>query len=89
MPAAGFGPGPGNGKQYPGNLTLYVTITCMVAAMGGLIFGYDIGISGKIITTQNPPSLPNFSQSHVFLINSIIPILFHHHVCVCLFLQVG
>lgn len=35
-----------NGKEYPGNLTLYVTITCIVAAMGGLIFGYDIGISG-------------------------------------------
>ncbi|VFQ89553.1 unnamed protein product [Cuscuta campestris] len=37
-----------NGKAYPGNLTLYVTITCIVAAMGGLIFGYDIGISGGV-----------------------------------------
>lgn len=36
----------GTGKAYPGNLTLYVTVTCIVAAMGGLIFGYDIGISG-------------------------------------------
>lgn len=44
---AGGGPiTPGNGKAYPGNLTLYVTVTCIVAAMGGLIFGYDIGISG-------------------------------------------
>lgn len=48
MAGGGFGPGPGNGKEYPGNLTLYVTITCIVAAMGGLIFGYDIGISGII-----------------------------------------
>lgn len=47
MPAAG-GIGPGNGKEYPGNLTPFVTITCIVAAMGGLIFGYDIGISGNI-----------------------------------------
>lgn len=48
MAGGGFGPGPGNGKEYPGNLNLYVTITCIVAAMGGLIFGYDIGISGII-----------------------------------------
>lgn len=38
----------GNGKEYPGKLTLYVTFTCIVAAMGGLIFGYDIGISGLV-----------------------------------------
>lgn len=42
----GISHGENNGKEYPGNLTLYVTITCIVAAMGGLIFGYDIGISG-------------------------------------------
>ncbi|CAL5393964.1 unnamed protein product [Camellia sinensis] len=32
-------------KDYPGKLTWYVFVTCIVAAMGGLIFGYDIGIS--------------------------------------------
>ncbi|KAL6990942.1 hypothetical protein U1Q18_009063 [Sarracenia purpurea var. burkii] len=53
MPAAGFVPGPGNGKEYPGNLTLYVTVTCMVAAMGGLIFGYDIGISGGVTSMDS------------------------------------
>ena len=47
MPAVG-GIGPGSGKEYPGNLTPFVTVTCIVAAMGGLIFGYDIGISGNI-----------------------------------------
>ncbi|KAK2977105.1 hypothetical protein RJ640_017629 [Escallonia rubra] len=46
--AGGGGIGAGNGKEYPGNLTLYVTLTCIVAAMGGLIFGYDIGISGGV-----------------------------------------
>ena len=40
-------PSPGGDRAYPGNLTLYVTFTCIVAAMGGLIFGYDIGISGN------------------------------------------
>ncbi|KAF1861733.1 hypothetical protein Lal_00026162 [Lupinus albus] len=57
MPGVG-GISVGNGsKEYPGNLTPFVTITCIVAAMGGLIFGYDIGISGiyyiHIITNTN------------------------------------
>ena len=38
----------GAAKQYPGKLTWYVKITCIVAALGGLIFGYDLGISGKL-----------------------------------------
>ena len=52
MPAVG-GIGPGSGKEYPGNLTPFVTITCIIAAMGGLIFGYDIGISGNISKIKN------------------------------------
>ena len=47
MPAVGIAPTGAPDKAYPGNLTPYVTITCIVAAMGGLIFGYDIGISGN------------------------------------------
>ncbi|XP_057977055.1 sugar carrier protein C-like [Malania oleifera] len=35
-------------KEYPGNLTFYVLVTCIVAAFGGLIFGYDLGISGGV-----------------------------------------
>lgn len=33
-------------RQYEGRVTAFVIITCLVAAMGGLIFGYDLGISG-------------------------------------------
>ncbi|CAN6310421.1 unnamed protein product [Urochloa humidicola] len=40
--------GAGQGKEYPGGLTLYVFLTCAVAATGGLIVGYDIGISGGV-----------------------------------------
>jgi len=36
----------GGGKDYPGKLTMFVLFACIVAATGGLIFGYDIGISG-------------------------------------------
>lgn len=34
------------GQEYSGKMTLFVFLTCLVAATGGLIFGYDIGISG-------------------------------------------
>lgn len=39
----------GDVKQYKGEMTMFVLTTCMVAATGGLIFGYDIGISGDHI----------------------------------------
>jgi MFS transporter, SP family, sugar:H+ symporter len=35
------------GKEYPGKMTVFVFLACLVASSGGLIFGYDIGISGK------------------------------------------
>ncbi|KAL5579301.1 hypothetical protein UlMin_011743 [Ulmus minor] len=52
MPAVGVPVG-STGKAYPGNLTPYVTVTCIVAAMGGLIFGYDIGISGGVTSMDS------------------------------------
>ena len=33
--------------EYEGHFTGYVLLTCVVGAFGGLIFGYDIGISGN------------------------------------------
>ncbi|MCL7047006.1 hypothetical protein MKW94_022006 [Papaver nudicaule] len=48
----------GTGKEYPGKITLYVFLTCIVAACGGLIFGYDIGISGGV--TAMTPFLQKF-----------------------------
>lgn len=36
----------GGGQNYNGGVTVFVVLTCIVAAMGGLIFGYDLGISG-------------------------------------------
>lgn len=32
--------------EYKGRVTGYVIITCLVGAVGGSLFGYDIGISG-------------------------------------------
>lgn len=33
-------------EQYRGKVTGYVIVTCLVGAIGGSLFGYDIGISG-------------------------------------------
>ncbi|KAL5721867.1 Sugar transport protein 5 [Ranunculus cassubicifolius] len=44
-----------------GKLTLSVIITCAVAATCGLIFGYDIGISGGVTTME--PFLKKFFPS--------------------------
>ncbi|KAH8493592.1 hypothetical protein Peur_061592 [Populus x canadensis] len=60
MPAVGITVGD-NKREYPGNLTPFVTVTCVVAAMGGLIFGYDIGISGGV--TSMPSFLRKFFPS--------------------------
>ncbi|KAK6128471.1 hypothetical protein DH2020_037785 [Rehmannia glutinosa] len=44
--------------SYPGKLTSYVVLTMMVGAAGGLIFGYDLGISGGV--TSMAPFLEKF-----------------------------
>ncbi|KAK3142444.1 hypothetical protein QOZ80_4BG0346510 [Eleusine coracana subsp. coracana] len=44
--------------NYGGGLTLSVFMSCLVAASGGLIFGYDIGISGGV--SQMEPFLKRF-----------------------------
>ncbi|KAF9625272.1 hypothetical protein IFM89_020858 [Coptis chinensis] len=44
-----------------GRITSSVIITCIVAASGGLIFGYDIGISGGVTTME--PFLRKFFPS--------------------------
>ncbi|KAI3718812.1 hypothetical protein L6452_19696 [Arctium lappa] len=61
MAGGGIPTSPGANRAYPGNLTPYVTVTCIVAAMGGLIFGYDIGISGGV--TSMDPFLEKFFPS--------------------------
>ncbi|PWA67298.1 major facilitator, sugar transporter-like, Major facilitator superfamily domain protein [Artemisia annua] len=48
----------GNGKEYPGKLTWFVIFTCAMAGCGGLMFGYDIGISGGV--TAMSPFLKEF-----------------------------
>jgi hypothetical protein len=37
----------GREAQYEGRVTAHVVWACIVAASGGLLFGYDTGISGS------------------------------------------
>jgi MFS transporter, SP family, sugar:H+ symporter len=37
----------GQDRRYGGRITAFVVLSCMTAGMGGVIFGYDIGIAGK------------------------------------------
>ncbi|GAA0159997.1 secondary carrier transporter [Lithospermum erythrorhizon] len=49
---------PSSSRDYNGRLTLFVGLSCLIAAVGGVIFGYDIGISGGV--TSMEPFLVKF-----------------------------
>ncbi|KAF9623998.1 hypothetical protein IFM89_007696 [Coptis chinensis] len=42
----------GEVKDYGGKMTVFVLMTCLIAATGGLIFGYDLGISGGVTSME-------------------------------------
>jgi hypothetical protein len=50
-------------SKYPGKLTFRVIITCVMAASGGLIFGYDHGVSGNSFIH----SFPSFFYVKVYI----------------------
>ncbi|XP_028804682.1 sugar transport protein 5 [Neltuma alba] len=58
MAVGGFAVDAPSNAAGDGRITLSVVITCIVAASSGLIFGYDIGISGGVTTM--PPFLKKF-----------------------------
>ncbi|XP_027338194.1 sugar carrier protein C-like [Abrus precatorius] len=60
--------GSAGGKNYPGELTFRVFITCVVAAFGGLIFGYDLGISGGV-TSMDPFLMKFFPEVYEMEVN--------------------
>jgi hypothetical protein len=62
MPGGAFllNSGGGGMADYGGGLTVPVVVTCFMAASGGLIFGYDIGISGACGALPPVPALPFF-----------------------------
>ncbi|GLJ21728.1 hypothetical protein SUGI_0404980 [Cryptomeria japonica] len=54
MPAMSFSVrGKAEVMEFEGRITPYVVITCILAASGGLMFGYDIGISGGVTSMDD------------------------------------
>ncbi|KAG6535999.1 sugar transport protein MST1-like isoform X1 [Zingiber officinale] len=53
MAGEGFSLDQGPADDYGGRLTASVIVTCLMAASGGLIFGYDIGISGGVTAMES------------------------------------
>ncbi|CAL9188240.1 unnamed protein product [Musa hybrid cultivar] len=43
----------GAAATYNGRVTTFVVISCVMAGMGGVIFGYDIGISGGVTSMES------------------------------------
>ncbi|GAB2269734.1 Hexose carrier protein hex6 [Dionaea muscipula] len=39
--------------DYGGKMTWFVVMSCMVASVGGILFGYDIGISGGVSSMES------------------------------------
>ncbi|KAI9080506.1 hypothetical protein K1719_037472 [Acacia pycnantha] len=50
-------------KRFEGKVTAFVLLTCFVAAMGGLLFGYDLGITGGV-TSMDPFLIKFFPAVH-------------------------
>ncbi|XP_061376493.1 sugar transport protein 13-like [Gastrolobium bilobum] len=58
MAGGGFTTTGGGGKDFEAKITPIVIISCIMAATGGLMFGYDVGVSGGV--TSMPPFLKKF-----------------------------
>ncbi|CAN6548017.1 unnamed protein product [Malus baccata var. baccata] len=57
MAGGGFSAGP-DGREFEAKITPIVIISCIMAATGGLMFGYDVGVSGGV--TSMGPFLKKF-----------------------------
>lgn len=68
----------GENTHYNGRMTSFVVLSCAMAAMGGVIFGYDIGIAGLPLSLNMMTMLKliycsiviNLSQKSTFLLSN-------------------
>ncbi|XP_030548188.1 sugar transport protein 13-like isoform X2 [Rhodamnia argentea] len=58
MAGGGLAVASAGGEQFEAKITPIVVISCIMAATGGLMFGYDVGVSGGV--TQMPDFLKKF-----------------------------
>nr|XP_019705721.1 hexose carrier protein HEX6 isoform X2 [Elaeis guineensis] len=52
-------------NPYNGRMTPFLVLTCMVASLGGVIFGYDIGISAGVMATKEASLKDMFPWLHM------------------------
>ncbi|XP_047061632.1 hexose carrier protein HEX6-like [Lolium rigidum] len=53
MAIGAFVDGPAGGAGYNGRVTSFVVLSCIVAGSGGILFGYDLGISGGVTSMES------------------------------------
>ncbi|KAG1342218.1 sugar transport protein MST4 [Cocos nucifera] len=53
MPAGGFSVAAPPGTDFEAKITPIVVISCIMAATGGLMFGYDVGVSGGVTSMDD------------------------------------
>lgn len=53
----------GSGVEFEAKITPIVIISCIMAATGGLMFGYDVGISGIYLRTAGLQRCPNMAMA--------------------------
>ncbi|KAF7056315.1 hypothetical protein CFC21_063732 [Triticum aestivum] len=53
MAIGAFVEGPAGGAGYSGRVTSFVVLSCIVAGSGGILFGYDLGISGGVTSMES------------------------------------
>lgn len=62
--------------DYHSKLNSYVMVVSLVAASGGLLFGYDLGVTGQSLSSQMPVVVYTLSGTD----SSHIPILYETFV---------
>ncbi|KAG9456452.1 hypothetical protein H6P81_000960 [Aristolochia fimbriata] len=53
MPAGGLSVSSTSGVEFEARITPIVVISCIMAATGGLMFGYDVGVSGGVTSMDD------------------------------------
>ncbi|KAK6132220.1 hypothetical protein DH2020_034040 [Rehmannia glutinosa] len=65
-----------DGKQYAGKITWFVLLSCMIAASGGIIFGYDVGVSGVYRKMKEDKEISNYCKFDSQLLTSFTSSLY-------------
>jgi len=59
------------GEGYSGRVTPFVLLSCVVAGSGGILFGYDLGISGQSCLLAPHYFCCNINPFLISLVNGI------------------